>query len=265
MGMSQRRACRLVGLARGTLRYSVRRIREGGALAARIRALAYRNPRYGCARVTVLLRREGWTDNKKRIHRIWKAEGLSFHRKRPRRRQYAPRGEVVRKAQHRDHVWTYDFMEDRTERGGKLRFLNVVDEYTRECLAIRVERSMPAARVIEVLERLVATRGAPSYLRSDNGPEFIASRVQSWLEDRRIQTLYIPPGSPWENPYIESFNGKFRDECLNLNVFVNEQEARQVADSWREEYNTSRPHSSLGYQTPQEFANKEATLSLQVV
>jgi putative transposase len=264
-GLSERRACRLAGLVRGTARYRVRRLRKDSLLVERIRDLAYRHPRYGCPRITALLRREGWRDNKKRIHRIWKVEGLSLRQKRPKRRQYGPRGEVVEKAEYRDHVWTYDFMEDRTERGGKLRFLNVVDEYTRECLAIRVERSLPAGRVIEMLEGLMATRGVPGHLRSDNGPEFIANEIQAWLEAREIKTLYIPPGSPWENPYIESFNGKFRDECLNMHVFVDVREAQQVAESWREEYNTQRPHSSLGYLTPEEFAVKKTTLSLQVV
>src|SRR5690606_11343380 len=188
---------------------------------------------------------------------------LALKRKRPKRRHYGPPSEVVQKAERPKHVWTYDFLEDRTERGGKLRILTVLDEFTRECLAIRVEPSIGSQRVIDILEWLFMLHGAPEYLRSDNGPEFIAKALQSWLEARGAKTLYITPGSPWENPYIESFNGTLRDECLNMNLFTNGRHAQDVTEAWRREYNELRPHSSLGYQTPAEFAEnwrKEADL-----
>ena len=159
-------------------------------------------------------------------------------------------------ASYPNHVWSYDFVEDRTERGGKLRILAIIDEYTRECLAIRVEPSIPASVVIEVLEWLFLTRGVPKYLRSDNGPEFVARAVCQWLKESGCQTLFITPGSPWENGYIESFNDKLRDECLNREIFRNGQEAQAIVETWRQEYNNYRPHSSLGYLTPAEFARR---------
>ncbi len=167
----------------------------------------------------------------------------------------------MNKATHPDHVWTYDFLEDRTETFGKLRFLSILDEYTRECLSLRVGRSMPAARVIEALEWLLLTRGVPDHIRSDNGPEFIAYAVQDWLADRKVNTLYIKPGHPWENGYIESFHDKLRDECLNRHIFRSGREAEAVAETWRVEYNGYRPHSSLGYQTPKEFAKRAVSSS----
>jgi len=165
-----------------------------------------------------------------------------------------PTGRIINKAEYPDHVWSYDFIEDRTERGGKLRILVIIDEYTRECLATRVEPSIPAPVVIEVLEWLFLTRGVPKYLRSDNGPEFISKAVRQWLKESGCQTLFIKPGSPWENGYIESFNDKLRDECLNREVFRNGGEAQAIVKNWRQEYNNYRPHSSLGYLTPAEFA-----------
>ena len=165
-------------------------------------------------------------------------------------------GEIVNKAEYPNHVWSYDFMEDRTEPGGKLRILNVIDEYTRECLAIRIEPSIPASTVIEVLEWLFLTRGVPKYIRSDNGPEFVAKAVCGWLEKSGCQTLFIEPGSPWENGHIESFNDKLRDECLNCEIFRSGKEAQVIVEAWRQEYNNYRPHSSLGYLTPVEFAKR---------
>ena len=218
-----------------------------------IRAIVRRNKRYGCRRVWAVLRREGLKVNHKRAHRIWKDEGLSLPRHSPKRRRMGRVCEPVKRAEHKDHVWAYDFMEDHTERGGRLRLLNVLDEYTRECLAIRVEASIPASKVIETLEWLFLIRGVPEHIRSDNGPEFIAGAVQKWLRENECGTLYIEPGSPWENGHIESFNGKLRDECLNMEIFVNMKEAEAVLEAWREEYNERRPHSALGYQTPAEF------------
>ena len=282
-GLSERRGCLVVGVPRGTVRRRPKRAAADAALTERIRELAYAHPRYGCPRVTALLRRGGCGVNHKRVHRIWKAEGLSLRRRRPKRRRYGPRGERVNKATHRDHVWTYDFLEDRTETGGKLRMLSILDEYTRECLLLRVGRSTPASRVIEALSWLLLTRGVPEHIRSDNGPEFIAYAVQDWLAKHRVKTLYIEPGHPWENGHIESFHDKLRDECLNRHIFRGVADAQEVAEAWRVEYNTLRPHSSLGYETPEEFAaravssgratpslrlqrpDQEKTLSLQLV
>jgi len=165
-------------------------------------------------------------------------------------------GEIVNKAGYPNHVWSYDFVEDRTERGGKLRILAIIDEYTRECLAIRVAPSIPASAVIETLEWLFLMRGVPKYIRSDNGPEFVSRAVCQWLETSGCQTLFITPGSPWENGYIESFFDKLRDECLNREVFRNGREAQVIVENWRQEYNNYRPHSSLDYLTPAEFARR---------
>lgn len=253
-GCSQRRACRLAGLSRSTARYQPRRQPQEAALRVHLRQLSQRHPAYGCPRITALLRREGSVVNHKRVHRLWKAEGLQLPRRRPRKRRPGPKGEALRKARHANHVWSYDFLEARTAQGNKLRILTVLDEFTRECLAIRVERSIPAARVIDTLEWLALTRGLPEHIRSDNGPEFIARAIRNWLAENQCSTIHIAPGSPWENPYIESFNGKLREECLNRHEFANGWEARQIVAEYRTEYNQRRPHSSLGYLTPAEFA-----------
>ena len=253
---SERRACELVGTTRSGMRYEPRVPPDEAELRERIRKLAGAHPREGYRRVWARLRRRGRRVNKKRVHRLWKAEGLSLPRRRKKRRRWGPQGEVVRRAEYPRHVWSYDITEDRTERGGKLRILCVVDEYTRECLAIRVERSITGVIVAEMLEWLFLVHGAPAYIRSDNGGEFIAGVVQKWLAESGCRTLYITPGSPWENPYIESFHGKFRDECLNQEVFYNGREAQILIEAWRAEYNRDRPHSSLGYQTPAEFAER---------
>ena len=183
-------------------------------------------------------------------------EGLALPIRRPKRRQYGLKGEVLLKAEYPLHVWTYDILEDRTERGSRLRILTVLDEYTRESLAIWVGRSISAQTVVENLKWLFMDRGTPEHIRSDNGPEFIAKAVRERLEESGCRTMYIEPGSPWENPYIESFNGKLRDECLNREIFRNGLEAQIVIENWREEYNHYRPHSSLGYLTPTEFAER---------
>jgi transposase InsO family protein len=252
-GYSERQACSLVSVARSSYRYKPETQREDeGRLRKRIKELACCHKRYGCPRITVMLRREEWVVNKKRVHRIWKEECLQVQRK-LRRKRRGPRNEVLNKAEHRDHVWCYDFVEDRTVSGNKVRFLTVVDEYTRECLAIEAGRSMGAKEVIECLEWLFLTRRVPEYIRSDKGPECVAIAVREWLSREGCKTIYIEPGSPWENPYIESFIGKFRDECLNMELFRNAREAQAIADAWREEYNERRPHSSLGNLSPKEF------------
>jgi len=256
MGSSQRRACIVVGLSRSLVRYITRRRRDEAKLIRKIHKLAIHNSRYGYRRITVLLQREGLKINRKRVHRIWKAEGLSLPRKRPKRRRMGQAGGIVNKAGYPNHVWSYDFVEDRTERGGKLRILSIIDEYTRECLTIRVAASTPASAVVGVLEWIFLTKGVPKYIRSDNGPEFIARAVCQWLDSSGCQTLFIKPGSPWENGYIESFNDKLRDECLNREIFRNGKEAQTVVETWRGEYNNYRPHSSLGYLTPTEFTRR---------
>jgi transposase InsO family protein len=238
------------------MRYVARVAADEPELRERIQKLARAHPREGYRRVWARLCRRGRRVNKKRVHRLWKAEGLSLPRRRKKRRARGPKGEVVRRAEYPGHVWSYDIIEDRTERGGKLRILCVVDEYTRESLAIRVERSISGAIVAETLEWLFFAHGAPAYIRSDNGGEFIAGVVQKWLAESGCRTLYITPGSPWENPFIESFHGKFRDECLNQEVFYNGREAQIIIENWRLEYNSDRPHSSLGYATPAEFGER---------
>jgi len=253
---SERRACVLARISRSVVRYAARERGDERELVRKIHELAVRHSRYGYRRITALLRREGIKVNRKRVHRIWKAEGLSLPLRRPRRRRVGQVGEIVRKAEYPNHVWSYDFLEDRTEGGGKLRALAVIDEFTRECLAVIIRPSVPAAKVVEVLERLFLLRGVPKYLRSDNGPEFIARAVCQWLKDNGCSTIFINPGSPWENGYIESFIDKLRDECLNREVFRNWKEAQVIAEGWRQEYNNYRPHSSLDYLTPAEFARQ---------
>ena len=256
---SQRHACDLVGVSRSTARYTPR-VRDGEPeLRGRIRELAMAHRVYGCGQIIHLLKREGRRVNKKRVHRLWKAEGLQLPRKSPRKRYCGPKGEVLQRALYPNHVWTYDFVEDRTANGRKLRILTVLDEHTRESLAIRVERSMSSARVIATLEWLVMIHGVPEHIRSDNGPEFIAKAVRDWLGRRGCGTIFITPGSPWENPFIESFNGKLRTECLNLHVFADGEEARRIIEAWRGEYNHYRPHGSLGGLSPAHFAAQAAS------
>jgi transposase InsO family protein len=253
-GYSERGACRVAEVSRGAVRYEPKKKPGEELLRRRIRQLARRYPRYGNARITQQLRRGVWRVNRKRVHRIRKEEGLVLPRQRPKRRRRGQPAQRLQRAEHRDHVWSYDFVEDRTEKGGRLRILAILDEYTRECLALPVAPSMTAQSVIHALEWLFLVRGVPEFIRSDNGPEFVAQAVQSWLGKQGCQTLYIEPGSPWENGLIESFIGKFRDECLNMEIFRNGAEARVITEAWREEYNRCRPHSALGYLTPQEFA-----------
>jgi putative transposase len=208
--------------------------------------------RYGYRRITALLRREGWRVNHKRVERIWRQEGLKVPKKQPRRgRLWLNDGSCLRlRPAWPNHVWSYDFVADRTSDGRPLKMLTVVDEYTRECLAIDVERRADAISVLERLAALILERGAPDYVRSDNGSEFTARAVRNWLNRVGVKTLFIEPGSPWENGYVESFNGKFRDECLNGETFDNVLEAQVVIERWRREYNQVRPHSALGYRAP---------------
>jgi transposase InsO family protein len=213
---------------------------------------ATRFGRYGYRRVTALLRSEGWRVNHKRVERLWRQESLKVPQKQPKRgRLWLNDGSCTRlRPTHQDHVWSYDFVQDRTKEGRPLRMLTIVDEYTRECLSIDVARKLDHEDVLERLAYLFVTRGVPEHLRSDNGSEFTAQAVRDWLARVGVKTLYIEPGSPWENGYIESFNGKLRDELLNREVFETLLEAKVLIEQWRVEYNTIRPHSSLGYRPP---------------
>jgi transposase InsO family protein len=221
-------------------------------LTERIVALASQYGRYGYRRITALLQLEGWKVNHKRVERIWRQEGLKVPQKQPKRgRLWLNDGSCLRlKPEFPDHVWSYDFMLERTHDGRPFRILNVIDEYTRECLAIRVARKLTHEDVQECLAELFCSRGVPAHLRSDNGSEFIAEPLRQWLSHLDVRPLFIEPGSPWENGYIESFNGKLRDELLNREIFFTLEEAKVLIARWREEYNTIRPHSALGYRPP---------------
>lgn len=256
--ISERRACGLVGIARSSLRYRPGRC-DDGELGERLRVLAFRWQRYGYRRLWVLLRREGCVVNHKRVYRIYRQEGLAV-RKRKRKRVAGWRGEVPSVPTRKNSRWSMDFMSDATERRGRLKVLTVVDDYTRECLAIEVDTSLPGFRVVQVLERLAKMRGLPEEILMDNGPEFTSRVLDVWAHRHGVKLRYIEPGKPTQNPYIESFNGKFRDECLNQNWLMNVIEAKQIIESWRQEYNDVRPHSSLGNVAPAEFARRVSRL-----
>lgn len=219
-----------------------------------IKALSQKHPRYGYRRITALLRREGHEVNAKRVQRVRRVEGLQVNKKQRRMRRVGESTAQRQRATHRGHVWSWDFVEDQTERGTRFRVLTLLDEYTRECLAVHVDWSIRAVDVITIVEAAMQRFGVPEHLRSDNGPEFIAYAIQDWLKSKGVKTIYITPGSPWENAYIESFHDKLRDECLNRELFGSLLEAQVITEQWRLEYNGLRPHSALGYRTPDEFA-----------
>jgi len=221
-------------------------------LTADIIELARQYGRYGYRKIVALLRDAGWLVNDKRVERIWRREGLKVPAKQPKRgRLWLNDGSCIRlRPEHRNHVWSYDFVEDRTHDGRKYRMLNVVDEFTHESLAIRVRRKLKSIDVIDVLAELFILRGVPGHIRSDNGPEFVAEAVQKWIAAVGAKTAYIAPGSPWENGYVESFNARLRDELLNGEIFYSLREAQIVIESWRRHYNAVRPHASLGYKPP---------------
>lgn len=254
--VSERWACRALGVPRSTQRYVGSEREREEELLLRIRALARENPRYGYRRIRALLSREGWSVNLKRVHRLWRREGLKVPQVQRKRRRlgHSENGCARRRAERPDHVWSYDFIHDQTADGRGLKLLPVVDEFTRECLTIEVERGLTADEVVSTLEYLFEVRGEPEFIRSDNGPEFIAEAVQSWLSRRGAKTLYIAPGSPWENAYSETFNSRLRDELLDREQFETLKEAKVLIEDHRLDYNHRRPHSSLGYQTPAEFA-----------
>jgi putative transposase len=250
--LSERHACRLLGQWRGTQRYLAIQRTDEDALTRAIIALASEYGRYGYRRITVELHKAGWPVGKDRVQRIWRREGLKVPQKqKPRGRLWLNDGSCVRlRPERANHVWAYDFVKAMTHDGRALRLLVLIDEYTRECLAIRVARRLGSAEVIEVLAEVMLGRGIPENIRSDNGPEFIAQELRKWLGKVGTEALYIEPGSPWENGYCESFNGKLRDECLNGEIFYSLKEAQIVIERWRIEYNTRRPHSALGYRPP---------------
>ena len=251
---SERRACRYLGVHRSTYRYPVKSpLPQQVQLHQRIVSLSWQYPRYGYRRIRAILEREGWSVSRKQVQRIRRKEGLKVHPK-PQRipRQGVSTG-LPTQATHRNHVWTWDFIFDRTDKGSTLKMLTMLDEYTRQCLAIRVERQIRSGQVLVTLWQAMMQYGIPEHIRSDNGTEFIAGKIQRWLRINQIKTLYIEPGSPWQNGYIESFHSRFRDECLNREWLLNLREARGVIEDWRQHYNTERPHSRLGYLSPENY------------
>lgn len=250
-GFGRRAACALVGSPRSGLEYEAKKPARERSMRERLRVLSRRHPRYGYRRAWALLRREGERINVKQVERLWRAERLGLPRRRPRRK-------VERPAPMPSHdgapgvVWACDFVHDTCANGHVLRCLTVVDEGTRECLCITVEASQPAERVIAALEAAMAAHGVPRVLRTDNGPEFVAAAVAKWAVGRGVERAFNQPGKPWQNGKNESFKGRFRDECLNRELFANRREARVLIEAWRREYNEERPHSALGYRTPNE-------------
>jgi len=249
-------ACRALGLARSSYYRNSTMSTQSRDLQKQIVSLSREHPRYGYRRVTALLRRQGQEVNTKRVQRVRRKEGLQVSRKQRKLRRLGVSTAERQRATRANDVWSWDFVEDQTENGTRFRVLTLIDEFTRESLAVHVDWSIRAVDVITVVEGAMARYGAPEHLRSDNGPEFIAYAIQDWLRDRNVKTIYITPGAPWENAYIESFHDKLRDECLNREIFGSLWEARVVIEQWRLHYNAERPHSSLGYQTPSEFGGR---------
>ena len=247
-------ACRALGLARSGYYRLPQQSVESRRIRKEIIELSQKHPRYGYRRILALLRRQGWTINGKRVQRVRREEGYKVSQKQRRTRRVGLSTAERQKAERPNQVWSWDFVEDQTENGSKLRMLTLIDEYTRVCLAIHVEWSIRAVDVITVVEAAIERYGVPEHIRSDNGPEFIAYAIQDWVKSREIKTLYIKPGSPWENGHVESFHDKFRDEHLNREIYGSLLEAKVLVEQWRIEYNSKRPHSSLGYKTPEEFA-----------
>jgi putative transposase len=259
-GISLRRACALLQVARSTMGYESVLARRDATVVAVMRELAAQYPRFGYRRIQVFLARRGLTMSADRAYRIWKKAGLQVPRRRPRRRVATGRPRPL-PATGVNQVWAYDFVFDACANGQQLKCLTVIDEFTRECLAIDVAGSLRSGRVIEVLSKLVSVRGAPTYLRSDNGPEFVSRAILQWLQQAEIETAAIDPGKPWQNGMNESFNGKFRDECLGMQWFKNRIDAKVVIEDWRKMYNGVRPHSSLQNLTPTEYARRISTTS----
>jgi len=250
---SLRRACRVLRLSTATWRYQRRDRIDNGQLLARLQAHAAARARYGYRRLHTLIAREGLVVNHKRVHRVYREAGLQVPRRRRRRITRGARLPLPRAGAPRER-WSMDFMADTLADGRGFRLLNIVDDCTRQCLAIEVDRSLPGLRVVRVLERLRDTIGVPRVIVVDNGPEFVGRTVEAWAHTHQVELRFIRPGKPMENAYVESFNGKFRDECLNEHWFLSVAEAQQVVEAWRVDYNTVRPHRSLGQQTPAAYA-----------
>ena len=252
--LSQRRVCQALGFERSSMRYAPNPARQehDQALIQRLEQLAQQHPRFGYRRMQVMLERQKHSANHKRVQRLWHKAGLSLPRRRPKKGRVLRSAVAVERATRPNQIWCYDFVYDVCANGAKLKMLTIEDEFTRESLAVEVGGSLPAVRVIAVLERLFEERGAPQSLRSDNGPEFVAGAIRNWLARHAVQTHYIEPGRPWQNGIAESFNGKLRDECLSREWFKNRVEAAALVAHYRRYYNEERPHSSLGYQTPLE-------------
>jgi putative transposase len=251
-GLSQRRACGLIGISRSSLNYQLRLPAKDNPVMQAMKALSAQYPRYGYRRIRIFLRRQGLELGCSRTHRLWRQAGLLLPRKRPRRRVASSRPRAFNPVK-ANTVWAYDFVFDTTAEGQQIKCLTIIDEYTRECLAIDVAGSIRSKRVIEVLSRLVSQHGAPMFMRSDNGPEFVSHAILEWIAQAGIATALSDPGKPWQNGADESFNGKLRDECLSLEWFRSREEAAVIIEAWRGHYNTERPHSSLNYMTPHEF------------
>ncbi|HSH09543.1 MAG TPA: IS3 family transposase [Oceanipulchritudo sp.] len=252
---SERSACRHFGLHRSTFQYKAKEPDAWLAkLKAALRRLSRQYPEMGYPKITRLLKAEGWQVGARRIQHLRRELGLMVPPKKPRKRRQGASTGLPTTATHRNHVWTWDFVHDVTIRGGKLRMLTVLDEFTRECRCIHIDRKINAGKVRQVMARLIEENGAPEHIRSDNGSEFIESHLREWLASEGIKTLYIDPGSPWQNGYIESFHARFREECLNREQLWTLTEARVVIEDWRYKYNHVRPHRSLGYVTPIQFA-----------
>jgi len=252
MKVSERRICRVLGQHRSTQRYQPRDREDEDRLVTDMIELARAYGGYGYRRVAVLLRDAGWQVGDGRVERLWKREGLKVPSKQPKKgRLWLNDGSCIRlRPEYRNHVWSYDFVHCRTDDGKAFRTLNILDEFSRECLAIRVKRKLNSTDVIEALTDLFILRGPPAYVRSDNGPEFVAQAVRDWIAAVGAKTAFIEPGSPWENGYVESFNARFRDELLNREIFYSLREAQIIIEGWRKHYNTKRPHSALGYRPP---------------
>lgn len=251
-GISQRRACTLMNVSRSGLYYTLKMPMKNAAVIEAMQRLSGQYPRFGSRRIRIFLGRQGIQIGKERCARLWCEAGLQVPAKRKRRRVASTQPRPCLPVG-RNSVWSYDFVFDACANGQSLKCLTVVDEYTRQCLAIDVAGSIRAGRVIEVLSRLISLHGAPAYLRSDNGPEFVSTELLQWAADENLGTVLIEPGKPWQNGTNESFNGKFRDECLSMEWFRNRLEARVIIEDWRRHYNEVRPHSSLDYLTPQQF------------
>lgn len=258
-GRSERRACQLVGANRASIRYESHKPEEG-LLKGRIKAIAHEKRRYGYRRIHVLLKREGVAINHKKLFRIYKQLGLKVLKRGGRKRALGTRI-VAMNLTKKNQEWSLDFVYDVLESGKRIRMLTVVDDFTRESIKIAVDTSLNGRRVCEELEQVIEDRGKPDRILSDNGTEFTSMAILRWCQEQRIQWDYIQPGKPYQNGYIESFNGKLRDECLNENIFVNLQEAKRLVEAWREEYNKRRPHSSLKGKTPNEVAQEEEKLT----